>query len=255
MEELFTLEQNAQNNFEALRKNSYPGRFIGIGLDETGTNLIQIYAIMGRSPGSRGRRFEELNNGYIDVRVLDETKVSPQELALIQYPAMAQKGKYFAVSNGAQTMDALSRSMNSCYGLADIAYRDVWTYEPDENTTARITATSVLLDNMKYSTEILLLQKSVFGNTCVKSLYKCDEFTPGFGVYVSTYDGDGNPLPTFTGSPRLIPFTGGQDMVTRKFWDALNSENKVSIVSKFIDIRTGESTVQIINKHELEVAK
>ena len=47
----------AESNSENLRNNEYPGRVIIVGLNDAGTHLVQAYAIMGRSPGSRNRIF------------------------------------------------------------------------------------------------------------------------------------------------------------------------------------------------------
>ena len=44
---------------ELLANNTYPGRGIVLGLDETGENAVIVYFIMGRSVNSRNRIFEE----------------------------------------------------------------------------------------------------------------------------------------------------------------------------------------------------
>ena len=49
------LQKSAETNFLALSQNTYPGRGIVAGLDETSEFLVQVYWIMGRSESSRNR--------------------------------------------------------------------------------------------------------------------------------------------------------------------------------------------------------
>ena len=63
--------------------------------------------------------------------------------------------------------------------------------------------------------------------------------------------GDGNPLPSFEGEPKLISIdTNDIDEFTSTLWDSLNQDNKVSLFTRFIDIQTGEVQSRIINKNK-----
>ena len=51
----------------------------------------------------------------------------------------------------------------------------------------------------------------------------------GAGRFISTYAGDGNPLPSFDGEPVPVAVTGGFDDYALAVWDALNEDNRVSL--------------------------
>ena len=57
-----------------LAENTYPGRGIVLGLDETGKKAVAAYFIMGRSENSRNRVFVEKDGGII-TKAFDESKM------------------------------------------------------------------------------------------------------------------------------------------------------------------------------------
>ena len=60
---------------------------------------------------------------------------------------------------------------------------------------------------------------------------------------------DGNPLPSFEGEPKRVSISGDIDEFTGMVWENLNSDNKVSLFVRFIDIKTGKYGTRIVNKH------
>ena len=44
----------------------------------------------------------------------------------------------------------------------------------------------------------------------------------GLGVGLTTYRGDGNPLPSFTGDPLLLPCAGHPEDLLDTYWEALD---------------------------------
>ena len=66
---------------------------------------------------------------------------------------------------------------------------------------------------------------------------------------IHTYEGDGQPLPAFTGEPRKIVIPEGLGTLTEELWQALDEENKVSLYVSFIDLETGKASSIIRNKH------
>lgn len=233
----------ARENLLVLANNPYPGRGLIVGLSEDGQYFIQVYWIMGRSENSRNRVFIFDDNGGLETAAADPKKV--KDPSLIIYQAMAEKsGKYFAVSNGHQTKDAIAK-----HDLLQLSEK--WSYEPDEpNFTPRITA---MLVRKEYCNilDILILKKEPFGAACVAQLFRYNSFFPGLGMCVTTYSGDGNPLPSFTGEPYLLPLTGDAHTVAHSIWDSLNEENRVSLAVKLIDRETDESVISVINKHQI----
>jgi len=237
----------AQINLEALKNNHYPGRIIILGMDESKTNLIQVYAIMGRGTDSRNRILVCDDDGRLETKAADPAKM--KDPRLIIYKAMDSIGDAFVVSNGHQTTPALihrrDAGNSSLTGLMGL---DEWQYEPDKpNYTPRITG--LILNGPAPCAEILILKKSPFGLDCQKQLYHYQTFQPGYGYCVSTYEGDGDPLPSFEGEPYLLPLSGTPNEIATEIWGALNKDNRVSLAVKAIDIETGKSTVIIANKY------
>ncbi|MHB8903988.1 MAG: IMP cyclohydrolase [Patescibacteria group bacterium] len=234
----------AQENLLKLKNNPYPGRGIIVGMDETGKYLVQVYWIMGRSENSRNRIFvvdDDDSHGTLKTAAADPAKV--KDPSLIIYTAMYETLTRYAVSNGHQTGSALAKR-----GLK--AAMESWQYEPDSpNFTPRITAVMRPRAWEKQIAEISILKKSQFSDACQRDLYVVPISTPGLGYCVTTYSGDGNPLPSFEGNPYLLPLTGGIYGVTQTIWDVLNEENRVSLAVKFIEIETRETFIEIVNKY------
>jgi hypothetical protein len=237
------IKRLAQANLDALRSNPYPGRGIVVGLDQSGKYLVQVYWIMGRSENSRNRIFEADNEtGRLYTEAADATKM--KDPSLVIYNAMRERGPHFIVSNGDQT-DTVAESPAPL--LLNVALRGR-KYEPDApNFTQRISATSSLSKGRPYI-QMVILRKSLFGEQCDRFLY---EYTPhpGFGHCITTYAGDGDPLPAFCGDPLLMPLAAGLKEVAEAYWQALDEANRVSLAVKFIEIGNGRSDIHIINKY------
>ena len=62
--------------------------------------------------------------------------------------------------------------------------------------------------------------------------------------------GDGNPLPSFEGEPKLVGLEGDIDTFTSLVWESLNEENKVSLFVRYIDIENGKYETRIVNKNK-----
>lgn len=232
-------------NLEALRNNTYPGRGIFVGMDETGRYLVEGYFLMGRSDKSRNRKFIMEDNGVLRTAPFDLSKIKENEdMSLVLYMAMAETLTRYAVSNGHQTRDALSLD-----GLASLENK--WQYEPDgPNFTPRISAVLEPKVFSPHVAELSLLKKSPFSDFCESYLYKLDVSIPGLGYCITTYDGDGDPLPSFSGDPYLLPLTGDIENITQTIWDSLNKDNRVSLAVKFIGIQVRETVITMRNARE-----
>ena len=71
----------------------------------------------------------------------------------------------------------------------------------------------------------------------------------GCGHFIHTYDGDGNPLPSFTGEPECVRLSGHIDAIAKSAWDALDADNKVSLFVRFVSLADGKVEDKIINKY------
>ena len=200
-----------------LRSNPYPGRGIAVG-----KNRI-YYFIMGRSENSRNRIFSLTEDG-IRTEAYDASKlVDP---SLIIYHPVRSMGEDLIVTNGNQT-DTI-RDMGDF--RAALATRE---YEPDEpNWTPRISA--LLHADGSFSLSIL---KRVQGR-CLRCTYDYEGCDEGQGYFLSTYQGDGSPLPSFAGEPLVIDMPEPEEV-----WQALNPDNKVSLYAWV------EGEVKLFNKH------
>lgn len=240
-------ERFANFHFARLALNSYPGRLIVQGVDLSGMNLVQVYAIMGRSANSRNRVLSDDKSGRVYTEPADPAKMDEEQRKLTIYNAMKPKGPWHVVSNGDQT-DTVVESEHDCL-LDALTLRE---YEPDKpNYTPRITG-QCAWSNGAATMEFSLLRKSPTSDSCDQAFYRYKKVTPGYGYGIHTYMGDGAmSLPPFQGEPILLPlFMGGIVDITETYWDMLNPEHRVSLVVKFISVGGGVPQVLIRNKYD-----
>jgi len=124
-------------------------------------------------------------------------------------------------------------------------------FEPDApNYTPRISGI-MHIENGTYNYAMSIL-KSANGNpeACNRYTFAYENCLAGEGRFIHTYQGDGNPLPSFEGEPKLVSISGDIDTFTNKIWNSLNEDNKVSLFVRFIDIETGEYETRIVNKNQ-----
>ncbi len=202
---------------EYLRNNPYPGRGIVVGKGRV------YYFIMGRSENSRNRVFLETNDG-IRTEAFDPSRM--KDPTLIIYHPVRRTEQMLIVTNGDQT-DTIADAGDF---RAALMTRE---YEPDEpNWTPRISA--ALYPDGSFELSIL---KRVQGR-CVREFFSypgCDE---GKGFFLSTYQGPGDPLPSFSGEPLEISMPEANDV-----WEALNEDNKVSLYANV------DGVVSVFNKN------
>lgn len=234
---------------ERLEGNRYPGRGIVIGKTPDGKKAAIAYFIMGRSANSRNRIFVEDGEG-IRTKAFDPSKL--EDPSLIIYAPVRVLGNKTIVTNGDQTdtiYEGLDRQMTFEQSL--------WsrTFEPDApNYTPRISGV-LHVENGAYNYALSIL-KSDHGDPSSVLRYTFAYEAPlcGTGHFISTYQGDGTPLPSFEGEPLRVflsdDFTKDIDTFTGRIWEALNADNKVSLFTRFIDIQTGTYESRIVNKNQ-----
>lgn len=230
---------------EELAGNSYPGRGIIIGKSTDGKKAVTAYFIMGRSENSRNRVFVEEGEG-IRTEAFDPSKlVDP---SLIIYAPVRVLGNKTIVTNGDQT-DTIYEGMDKQLTFEQsLRSRE---FEPDEpNYTPRISGV-MHLENGTYNYAMSIL-KSNNGNpeACNRYTFAYQNPVNGEGHFIHTYMGDGNPLPSFEGEPKLIAIQDEIDDFTELLWNHLNEDNKVSLFVRYIDIATGEYETRIVNKNK-----
>ena len=60
---------------------------------------------------------------------------------------------------------------------------------------------------------------------------------------------DGNPLPSFEGEPKKVEICSDIDDFTDTIWKNLNEDNKISLFTGFIEIKSGNLESRIVNKN------
>ena len=227
-----------------LTANSYPGRGIIIGKSPDGAYAVTAYFIMGRSVNSRNRIFVEDGEG-IRTKAFDPAKLSDPSLVI--YAPVRVLGNKTIVTNGDQT-DTIYECMDKQQTFEQ-ALRSR-TFEPDEpNYTPRISGI-LHIENGSYNYAMSIL-KSNNGSpdSCQRYTFAYENPAAGEGHFIHTYQGDGNPLPSFEGEPVRIGISGSIDAFTESVWNSLNEENKVSLFVRYIEIATGRYETRIVYKN------
>ena len=227
-----------------LQGNTYPGRGIVLGLDESGKHAVVTYFIMGRSENSRNRIFVEKDGGII-TKAYDESKmVDP---SLIIYAPVRLYGDQLIVTNGDQT-DTVYDYLKK--GFTFEAALRTRCFEPDApNYTPRISGL-VTREKGRLSYRLSIL-KSDDGDPerPQRFFYEYQGAQAGTGHFIHTYRCDGSPIPSFEGEPEKVAIHGDIDAFTASVWESLNADNKVSLFVRYIDLATGRSETRIVNKN------
>ena len=225
-----------------LSQNPYPGRGILLGRSADDSKAVIAYFIMGRSENSRNRIFETTDDG-IRTKAFDESKMTDPSL-IIYHPVRVVEGTTI-VTNGDQT-DTVADAFRAGRGWVQaLRTRE---FEPDgPNYTPRISG--MVRPDGAYRLSIL---KSADGDPacCQRFFFEYDAPIAGQGHFISTYETDGNPLPSFQGAPRTVA-VGSESLKDfgDGLWASLNADNKVSLFVRYIDLKTGEAESLIYNKH------
>lgn len=225
--------------------NPYPGRGLVIGKSAQGDAWLQVYWIMGRSANSRNRRFV-VDGHTLRAEPADPAKV--EDPSLIVYEAMLELPYRFLVSNGDQTR-TLHDGLAAGLSMKDALFSR--EREPDApNFTPRI---SGLLDLASDQPEIGL---SIFKANKIDSSHTDRHYyfpqppTPGIGYGLTTYMGDGKPLPPFSGDPLLLPLAVTAEETLDLYWKALDPDNRISLAVK--SIAPDGSGVRIVTRNKLD---
>ncbi len=235
----------ARDTFQRhITENAYPGRGVVVGRDGSGAWVL-IYWIMGRSDNSRNRRFT-VDGGVVRTEPVDLSKV--EDPNLIIYEALLERPGVQIVTNGDQTRtihDALASGGSFASALMT---RD---REPDApNYTPRISA-MLDLSGAEPSAQLAILKADRCDPARTdRAFFRPPPPTAGIGYGLTTYMGDGNPLPSFTGDPLLLPCVGTPVEVLDAYWNALDDDNRISLAVKSVapDGTTAELLVR--NRHD-----
>lgn len=229
--------------FDYLAAKEYPGRGIILGKSED-NRAVFAYFIMGRSTNSRNRVFE-ISDDDIRTKAFDESLLS--DPSLIIYSPVRVLGKKIIVTNGDQT-DTIYEYLKDKKTFEDALYTR--TFEPDApNFTPRISGLIDIESGLKLKLSIL---KSDEGDESqsLRFFYNYDNPKPGEGFLIHTYKENSDPLKSFEGEPIKVSLNGSIDEFCNSLWNSLNTDNKISLAVRYIDMATGKYEQIIKNKLE-----
>lgn len=224
--------------------NTYPGRGLVVGRSSVADAWLIIYWMMGRSEHSRNRRFvaagEMLRTEPVDASLVDDP-------SLIIYEAMMALPHCYLVGNGDQIRtlyEALQAGLSFDAALASCER------EPDApNYTPRISAMLDLHDPPGHLTMSILKANVANPVYTDRTTYRPALPPPGLAMGLTTYDGDGDPLPSFSQDPLLLPCEGDIHAVLDTYWEALNADNRISLAVKYIPADGSPNELVIRNRH------
>ncbi|MBQ1212793.1 MAG: IMP cyclohydrolase [Clostridia bacterium] len=233
------------NIAEELNSLAYHGRGIIIGKSADSKKAVTAYFIMGRSENSRNRVFVAEGEA-MRTKAFDESKMTDPHL-IIYYPVRVLGNKTI-VTNGDQTdtiYELMDKQMTFEQALRTREFED-----DKPNFTPRISGI-IHRENgdMNYAMSIL---KSAEGDdsSCERFTYAYSNPIAGKAKFIHTYNGDGNPLPSYEGEPKTLILPDVEiDELTDLIWTNLNADNKVSLFVRYIDLATGETETRIVNKN------
>jgi IMP cyclohydrolase len=238
------LKREAGENLRRLAENSYPGRGIIVGRMDEG-NFVQFYWIMGRSENSRNRVF--VREGSV-VRTEPFHAGEMEDPSLVIYTAMNDIGGHHIVSNGNHT-DTLCEVLGGG-GTFQEALRQ-HQHEPDEpHFTPRIAGGTLATEGNGSAWLAIIKADPVDASRSQRFFFEFSSLAPGFGWCITTYRGDGTPLPPFTGEPILLPLEGNGEDLLAWIWNRINERNRISLALKVIEPATGASDIRIVNKNQ-----
>jgi len=238
-----------------LRRTSYPGRGLVVGCTADGAAGVQLYWTMGRSAGSRNRRLVCEPDGSVRVVVADAAAgVQRGDPSLLLYRALCAvrhgDGRVtHVVGNGDQT-DTIAAGLAGGESFsAAFARRDV---EPDApHYTARIAGALTVGGTGGVRCCELAIVKTAGGAPPRTSHqhFRYRGMRPGWGYCITTYEGDGTPLPPFAGEPFPLPVATDPRRAVAELWDLLDRDNRVAAAAKFIDRAGGAVRIELINRN------
>ncbi|MEN8182931.1 MAG: IMP cyclohydrolase [Myxococcota bacterium] len=238
------IREQAHANLERhLKRNPYPGRGLVIGRAEGADAWQLVYWIMGRSESSRSRRFVA-EAGTLRTEPTDPERLENPSLTL--YEAMLELPGLQLVSNGDQTrtvQEFLSRQGRFEDALA------TREREPDApHYTPRIAGLLDLRGSPELALAILKASPADPARTD-RFIYRPAAPPAGLGLGLTTYAGDGDPLPSYRGEPLWLPLGGSPEQTLERFWDALDPGNRVALAVKSVPAAGGPSRLLVRNRH------
>ena len=236
------IKELAAGNFSShISENAYPGRGIVLGRNHENSWIV-IYWIMGRSSNSRNRIFTH-ENGILRTEAADPSLL--EDPSLIIYNAMRDIDDCIVVSNGKHT-DTICKGLEEGKSFYTALHTE--KHEPDApNFTPRI---SGIVQRKESSMSLAIISKIDFSDEQSEHhYYRYTDIAPGYGYCLTTYMGDGNPLPSFQGDPIMLPLQGNAEQIADHYWQGLNHDNRISLAARELT-NSGVDRLKIFNRFQ-----
>lgn len=229
---------------ERVGGNPYPGRGLAVGRSAAGDAWLQVYWIMGRSENSRNRRFVA-DGGTLRTEPVDASRLADPSLVI--YEAMLELPGVYLVSNGDQTRSVRDALVAGGRFEDALATRE---REPDApHYTPRISAFLDLRGAAPALALSILRASPADPAQTDRTTFRPAPPPPGLAIGLTTYEGDGDPLPSFRGDPLWLPLEGAPEEVLEAYWRALDPANRVALAVKRIPAGGGASEIRVRNRH------
>lgn len=229
-----------------LQSKPYHGRGIIIGKTPSAKHIGIAYFIMGRSDNSRNRVFSNENGeDNLITKAFDESKMTDPSLVI--YSFMRQYNDTTIVTNGDQT-DTVYEFLKE--GKTFEQALRTRTFEPDPPILTPRISGIIERKNGEFSYKMSIL-KSANGDDSSARKYFFEYESPqaGVGHFIHTYQGEGDVPASFDGEPKQVQMTDNIDEFANTVWNSLNSDNKISLCVRYIDVATGECQTKLVNKY------
>jgi IMP cyclohydrolase len=242
------LQAEANGNFARhIEQNSYPGRGLVLGCSSDGAAWLQVYWIMGRSPNSRNRIFEAEGS---TLRTAPHDPATLRDPPLVIYEAMLELPGVHIVSNGDQTRTIHDEIASGGSFESALQKRE---REPDApNYTPRISGLTDLREGEAALALSILKANPADPERTDRTSFRPAPPPPGLGLALTTYQGDGDPLPPFRGEPLWLPLEGDPEAVADRYWDGLDADNRVALAVKRIPADGGTAQLFLRNRFARE---
>ncbi|WP_336773877.1 IMP cyclohydrolase [Paenibacillus sp. MMO-58] len=226
-----------------LFENPYPGRTLIVGMTPSGSHYVQVYWIMGRSANSRNRVFER-EGANVRNKAFDPSLMEDPSL-IIYYP-IRHRDKVHIVSNGDQTETIYEGLKDQRSFHESLMLRE---FEPDApHFTPRISG--IINTELKQYSLSILKTKDNDPSVCIRNMYQYSGFKKGIGHCIHTYSSElDGVLKPFEGEPFEVPLSDSINELADYYWERINSENKIALLVKFIDVQNEDIHLQIRNKN------
>ena len=239
-----------QNLFELISSKTYPGRGLVVFRPKGENKLFCAYWIMGRSENSRNRVFDEFE-GNIRTIPADDSKVEDPHLIIYNARIALPNKNVVVITNGDQTdtiVDFVKNDTDEKAGFVQALMTR--TFEDDApNFTPRIS----MMVNTKTGEVAFSCLKCANSDTetPLRNFSFFEKVSEGDGYLLTTYVDDSNPLVSSCSEPLNV--TCGSNCLSdfkNSLWEALNDDNKISLYVEEIDLYTGKTEGEYVNKYE-----